>query len=294
MIDSHIIVAAYNRPEHTAQVLDGLKENKAREFTVFIDKARNEEDSLAQKKIESSLSRIDWADVKVVWRSKSLGLAGSISSAITEVLESYNSIIVLEDDCVPEKGFIDYSRCLLKAYRHEKKVRSVCGYLYPEAPTPSGESHFFARRFCPWGWATWRDRWCDFSLDLATMVNKVQSFGGDLSALGEDVVGFCSESEFLSSRADIWSLSWILTHALDNSYVAYPNQSLIRNIGFDGSGVHSVETTAFDHNKSFDYPWMPEEIVAQAQTEPIKVNPELNSYILRFLELNSKMAMYLK
>ena len=60
-----------------------------------------------------------------------------------------------------------------------------------------------------------------------------------------DLKSYCKNSDIINGKQDIWSLSWTLTHYLDNSLILYPSRSLIENIGFDGSGVHCVTTDIF-------------------------------------------------
>jgi hypothetical protein len=100
-------------------------------------------------------------------------------------------------------------------------------------------------RFNPWGWGTWRDRWKDFSGDLASLVERAK-VTGHFDRLGVDLREYCGSSQYLDGAVDIWSINWILTHYLTGSLAVFPSRSLVENIGFDGTGVHSIETDIFD------------------------------------------------
>jgi glycosyltransferase involved in cell wall biosynthesis len=292
MLDIQIIVVAFNRPEHLRRVINALRINKILNFSVFIDNARNEADMLQQRKIAEIIANVDWASVNVVYRSINLGLARSISFAISETLRAHDAVIVLEDDCVPEPGFFDYMRAMLDAYQYNFKIRSICGFLYPGCPVDPGISAFLSKRFCPWGWATWKNRWADFYLDLPIMVERLKSAGVSFGSLGNDIVRYCADEHFLHSQADIWSLSWILCHALDESLCVYPTSSLIRNIGFDNSGVHSIETSVFEHTTELKYPFRRQNI--KDSIGQVVYDQTASRYIISFLEQFSKMTMYLE
>ena len=64
---------------------------------------------------------------------------------------------------------------------------------------------------------------------------------------------------------------------LNNSYCVYPNISLIRNIGFDGSGIHCNVTSAFSVNNYDKH----------------LVEFKINNKILEQKMLNKKIEKYL-
>ena len=114
------------------------------------------------------------------------------------------------------------------------------------------------KRFNPWGWATWRDRWKEFNPDIKVMIEQLYSLG-KINKLPLDLKTYCKNSNILQGKEDIWSLSWTFAHYLDDALVLYPPYSLIKNIGFDGSGIHCTKTKVFDvsndyRSKTISYP----------------------------------------
>jgi hypothetical protein len=96
----------------------------------------------------------------------------------------------------------------------------------------------------PWGWATWSDRWRDYTLDLKLLADRVDK-AGLADCLPVDLMSYCRNKDLLEGRGDIWSINWSIIHYLTRSWAVYPTVSLIENIGFDGTGVHCVETSDF-------------------------------------------------
>jgi hypothetical protein len=120
----------------------------------------------------------------------------------------------------------------------------LCGYLFPCPFLRNGEP-LLLRRFCTWGWATWKDRWHDYDPDLDRVVGRLLKKNFKLSDLAGDLATLCSSPEYLEGRVDIWSVNWILEHYVTGTYCVYPCDSLIDNIGFDGSGRNCESTSAF-------------------------------------------------
>ncbi|MDD3013548.1 MAG: hypothetical protein PHC34_07590 [Candidatus Gastranaerophilales bacterium] len=288
-MDNVLILMTFNRPEHTAKVIEGIRQEEFKKIKIYIDKAETKQDKLKQYELYEIFKKIDWADIELIQRSESLGLAKSVVNAVTETLQEYESVILLEDDCVPQKGFKNFMLSALELYNRNKKIRSISGYTYP-CFNPGQISHdaFFAQRFCPWGWATWKDRWQDFDFNLKKLVQKSIKMDKPLYKIGNDIHTYCQNDEFFDHKMDIWSLNWILAHYLTSTLTLYPKYSLINNIGFDGTGIHSDSTNVFECeiNPQFD-----KSKYNLPDNEDIRLIPDVQDRIIEFLEQVSKMTM---
>ena len=137
----------------------------------------------------------------------------------------------------PNPGFFDYVYNALHKYKHNKDVRSICGYQFPGIDQPNAGA-CLASRFVPWGWATWKNRWVDYNVDLDYSIKKIFELGL-YDNLPEDIKIYIDHYRVKEAtyEADIWSVNWVLCHYITQSYSLFPSKSFIRNIGFDGSGV---------------------------------------------------------
>lgn len=290
--DIELIVMAYNRSHHTLSVLNALEKEKVNSITLYLDAPTNEFDEKEQNTIKRQLGAYSYS-VEVIERDQNLGLALSITKAVTEVLERKEAVIVLEDDCVPEPGFITYMLTMLRTHHNNKNIGSICGYMYPGI-AEKAEPFFSINRFCPWGWATWRDRWAGFSLNLREVVSQTEYLKKDISELGKDIHDYCNDDRFLDSKMDIWSLNWILRQFSKDMKIVYPKHSLINNIGFDGTGVHSVETNAFEVHYDLETTQeMSHVLDNEALFSIVDIDSGVESQIIKFLEKNSKMTYIL-
>jgi hypothetical protein len=284
-----VALLAFNRPNHTQKVIESLRNDGFLEITAYVDAPRSSDDRLAQQKLFNIFEQCELPKIHVIKRHQNLGLAGSVTSAITDQLTKNDAMILIEDDCVVLPGFREFMMTHLTSHRDHPWVRSVCGYQYPFVPKgdPAVVDSVLVRRFNPWGWATWKDRWSDFSLDFKSVAEKIKK-SERFSQMAQDLQTYCEHPLFLNGQADIWSLSWVVAHYLTGSYAISPSQTLVENIGFDGTGVHSVRTLAFD-GTHFDRK-NPE----IRMSEGVEVNTKVSDMIDAFLNEHSQKMMFLQ
>ena len=72
---------------------------------------------------------------------------------------------------------------------------------------------------------------------------KVNNFK-DSRSNKENIPSFITKLKKLiqNSKKNYWSLNYMFHNYLKNNYFVFPNSSLVKNIGFDGSGTNSVVT----------------------------------------------------
>lgn len=241
-------VLVYNRPKHFKKVLQAIITEKVKEVSVYMDGPENLIVKKNQVIIINLINNLKKKiKIKLIHQNKNYGLAHSVLNAVKTELKNNDAIILIEDDCVPQKGFFKYMNMSLKKYKNEKKIKSICSYN--NLNVPDKKKTFFLKRFNPWGWATWKDRWIKFNPDIKFAIDQLQTFG-KMNKLPLDLKTYCKNKSILEGKQDIWSLSWTLFHYFDDTLVLYPPSSLIKNIGFDGTGIHCTKTNAFNIKNS--------------------------------------------
>jgi hypothetical protein len=172
-------------------------------------------------------------------------LSRSITGGVTKVLERSERVIVVEDDILVSRSFLDYMNNHLDMYEADPSVASIHGYVYPHAnPLPS--TFFIAGADC-WGWGTWRRAWEHYRSDGNGLLEELTrrdllsrfDFGGAagyVDMLRDQIAG----------RNDSWAVRWYASTFLDGMYTLYPDRSLATNIGADGSGSHGGVSGAID------------------------------------------------
>ena len=110
-----IVIFAYKRADKLKACIDSLTEAHGHEnceVYIFADGAKdnNDRDSVeAVREYLSELSRFNsFKSLDVIKREKNIGLASNVISGVTEVIQRYGKVIVLEDDLVVSKDYIVY------------------------------------------------------------------------------------------------------------------------------------------------------------------------------------------
>lgn len=236
----------YNRPSHTARVLAKLREHRVGSLFVFSDGPKNQADVAAISAVRKLIGEINWTRPVVITQDSNIGLRNSIVSAVDRVLEQHETVIVLEDDCVPGPYFFEFATQCLERYADNEKVMSIGGYTMPLGPAAKNYPYdvYFHPRIETWGWATWRRAWRYYERDVKSAYKRALEAGVDLNQGGTDVPGMIQR--YVQGRLNAWSTGWLLAVYLRRGYCIYPVESHVQNIGFDGSGVHCGTTSRFN------------------------------------------------
>jgi acetyltransferase-like isoleucine patch superfamily enzyme len=246
---SPIVLFVYNRPDHTRQTLEALAANElADQSTLYIfsdgPKYGALEENLAKiEAVRGVLREQQWCKaVNVVESEYNKGLAESIVSGITEVVNQHGRVIVLEDDIVTVKGFLRYMNEALEMYADDDRVMHISGMIYgtPKSVSPEGTS--FLRVLSCNGWATWKRAWNHYCHDAEELIRRLRAQNIPPSQF--DIEGSAHFYKQLQANANgdlyTWAVRWYASWLTAGGYSLFPHRSLMTNIGHDGTGVHSI------------------------------------------------------
>jgi GT2 family glycosyltransferase/Flp pilus assembly protein TadD/glycosyltransferase involved in cell wall biosynthesis len=242
-----VLLITYNRPLHTEKVLQSLKKHNVQNLYIFSDGPKSDKDLSGLYETRLLFQKIDWTHPTIIEHKNNLGLANSIISAVNFVFQKFDRIILLEDDCVPQRYFFDFIENCLAKYCNQETIFGISGYTV-SVPKAILDHYpydlYFFPRIGSWGWATWRNRWQYFEHDLSQAYHKAVDEGIDLEQGGDDVPHMLRQI-INGQLKDVWTLNWVLSVYLNKGYYIYPTRSHIENIGMDGSGVHCNKTKKF-------------------------------------------------
>lgn len=237
-----IAVFAYNRLVPLQQTLLALEQSEGYPGgPVFIycdgPQVDSEEDHKKTEELRSWLT--EWAKprsfVRLAFAGENRGLRQSITSGVTELLQEYESAIVLEDDIIVSKSFLGYMRWALDNYREHNRIAQLSGYFVPHRNRL--QKLGFLRFPACWGWATWRRAWSLYDDDdddddavalcRSLPLEKREHFNIDGSYPYYD-----SLVENAAGRQNTWMVRWYESVYRHEMLTLYPAKSLTRNIGF--------------------------------------------------------------
>lgn len=249
MTPAPIALFVYNRPAHTRQTVEALQKNdlaKDSDLIIFSDAPKSEAQTEAVNEVRQFIRRTDgFKSVTIVERETNFGLARSIIDGVTRLCEEYGRVIVLEDDLVTSPHFLRFMNDALDMYAHEDRVMHISGSTYP-IESMEDETFFLRIPLC-WGWGTWDRAWRHFSKSNDVMLKFDQKMCRDFNF--NNTYHYWEQLE-LNKKGTIntWFVFWYAVLFLRSGLSLFPGKSLVRNIGMDGSGVHS----GIDRNYDFE------------------------------------------
>jgi hypothetical protein len=237
-----IALFVYNRPEHTRRTIKFLKQNLLAEESrlfIFSDASKNESSQLLVEEVREIIKSVDgFMEVQIIERKSNLGLADSIIDGVSRLVKEYGKVIVFEDDLISSSYTLQYFNDALNRYQNEDKVMHVGAYMYALNDESLPET-FFYRAATSWGWATWDRAWMNFEPDIDQLISQFNTEKKHQFSI-EGTMNFWKQiEEFKSGKNNSWAIRWYASIFLKGGLTLNPSQSLINNIGHDGTGIHS-------------------------------------------------------
>ena len=249
MTTAPILLFVYNRPDHTRQTLEALRANTlAAESTLFIysDAARSEADTESVNEVRKVIRTVDgFKEINIIERDKDWGLARNIIDGVTCMVNKYGRVIVLEDDLVTSPHFLQFMNDALETYCDEPRVGHIyaCEYTQNKALPDT-----YLIRFCgSWGWATWDRAWQHFNPNGQQLLDELKRRKLTRTF---DFNGTYRYTRMLQRQVEgknnSWAIRWNASLFLNDMLALNAGKSLVRNIGFDGSGTHCGSDKLYD------------------------------------------------
>ena len=236
-----IALFAYRRRGHLERVLSALRSNiLARDsyLVIFCDGPRGPSDSEEVEAVRREARRATgFRHIEIREASENQGLALSLTTGLDFMLYHWDRVIVVEDDILVSRHFLDYMNHNLANYENSVQVASIHGAVYPHsADLPET---FFIRGADCWGWATWRRAWEVFEPDGAQLLKELQA-RGLLDAFNFEGTAPFEEMliDQVEGRIDSWAIRWYASTLLNEMLTLYPRVPMAVNIGEDGTGTH--------------------------------------------------------
>jgi hypothetical protein len=244
-----IALFTYNRPVHTRQTIDALLKNEyasGSDLIIFSDAPKND---VAEERVRQTRIYLKgitgFRSIKIIERTENMGLAANIIDGVTQVVNEYGRIIVLEDDLLTSPYFLRYMNEALSMYEHVDEVISVHGYVYPVKKLLP--ENFFLIHTDSLGWGTWKDKWVYFNPNGEELLRQLVQ-RGLLRQFNFD--GSYNFARMLKrqtrGRNDSWAIRWYASAFLENKLSLFPGRSLVFHNGGDNTGTNCVYESWLD------------------------------------------------
>lgn len=240
-----VVLFVYNRLKHTKATVEYLKNNVgAAESDLFIysDGPADDRVKMAVEEVRQYINTVTgFRTVTVRCREGNCGLAASVLAGVTEVVNQYGKVIVLEDDIITSQYFLEYMNEALNRYEKSDKVYSVTGYMRTSCSVQGLPETYFLVSSCSWGWGTWKSAWSEFDSQaigweiLQTNVEERYRFNCDGTMNAYDML----EKQMMFQTYNSWAVRWHWTIYKAGALTLYPNKKMCENIGNDCTGIHT-------------------------------------------------------
>jgi hypothetical protein len=240
---SPIVLFAYNRPFYTEQCLKSLSKNKLADQSILYVYC----DGPKLDSSDEELQRI--ADVRAIVRAKKYckelvvieseknkGLAASVVEGVTEIVNKYGRVIVLEDDLILSPFFLQYMNQALDLYEDVPQVMQISAHIF-NTRYKLPETFFYNEASC-WGWGTWARAWKYLNMDAQDLLEKVKK--------SPNYAMFDLERSFIwqlesnvRGNLNTWAIRWNTSIFLNNGLCLHPRKTLTKNIGIGNTATHT-------------------------------------------------------
>ena len=241
------ILLVFNRPRHTARLLEQLAVVRPRRLLVVADGPRadrpGEREAVAD--VRRSLDRIPWpCDVDRNYSEQNMGCRARVASGLTWAFSLVDEAIILEDDISFDPTFVRYCEELLERYRDDHRIGSISATDYSAGSQPGPASYWFSRYNLFWGWATWKRAWSLYDDEMRCL-----SAGGPdgIDAILGRTFGLWRERTYwhsimrrtYSGDRDSWGYRWLLSCWQHGLLGIQPAWSMADNRGFGFESTHT-------------------------------------------------------
>jgi hypothetical protein len=246
---SPICLFTYNRLNETIKTIKALQNNFLAidsDLYIYSDGGRTEKDKEKVRKVRSYLYSISgFKSITILESPANRGLANSVISGVSEMLELNERVIVLEDDLVTSPNFLDFLNHALTFYERDNAIFSISGYTLNLPSLPGEKDYYFGYRASSWGWGIWRDRWMliDWNVQEYEDFIKNKNLVEEFKRGGSDLPRMLKNQN--NGVIDSWAIRFCFHQFRYNLKTVFPTKSKLISIGFSNEATNTIGSKRF-------------------------------------------------
>lgn len=241
-----LVIFGYNRADKLEKCIQALMDCEGishTEIFLYIDGPKDRMDENAVNEVREYTNKIkeqSWfSNIVINYQKKNRGLAESVIAGITEVINLYGRVIVLEDDIIVSPDFLLFMNGALDAFEKDKKVWSIStDTLSNHVIKKCTEDILWTYRGECWGWASWADRWNKVDWKVSDYAEFVRSrkCQREFNRGGRDMTRLLQMQQ--NGEINSWAIRWCYQQYKEDMITVFPKHPKSYNIGLDGSGTN--------------------------------------------------------
>jgi hypothetical protein len=252
-MDVSVLIVAFNRPDLTARVFDKVRDAQPGKLFLCVDAPRDNraDDVEKNEAVKRIFEKVDWeCEVHRNYAKQNLGCDPRIVSGIDWAFEYTDSLIIFEDDCVPDLTFFTFCQELLVRYKDDPRVGMIAGHIEHLLPMAVEDSYYVDRMNTIWGWATWKRAWKKFDFEMKQWPEVRDSHALRKVAktkYQERQLAYRLNAQYAKDNR-CWDAAWWLTCLIEDFLCIHPSLNLVTNIGCgNADATHTIHTTPWSN-----------------------------------------------
>lgn len=250
-----IAVFGYRRLPHLRRCLSSIEDaNRDTKFPlhIFLDGYQGTDDApnvSALRQYTRLYQQNRPLLIEIIERPRNIGLKHNIISGLNQLATAYDAFIVLEEDILISRYFLEYAKDCLTFYSGSSRIWHINGYtelsLYALGDTVC------TRAMRCWGWATWSSKWTQLNTDLGYILSQKSRLMYYVNIDGTyDYWRQLTLNQY--QKLNTWAIFWYLTIAMSNGLCLSPTRSLCAHTGNDGTGTNVALSDYSSSHLSWD------------------------------------------
>lgn len=237
-----VLVVCFRRPRNLQLIIEECKD-KSRDIFIFIDRNNLDDELNAEvcRMANSYNTTINRVKIKV--SETNLGVRNAVPRAIDWALESCESLIVLEDDCIPNEFALSYFDYCIDFVNEDTVM--ISGSTLPNLPDHLTGYLYESEFPLIWGWALTKGSWEKIRPDrLIKFKDVLRGLIKNPRNLIPILYFYAAVIRINSGLLQAWDSPVALKMLIENYKSVVPDYSVISNIGNDEVASHFELTTS--------------------------------------------------
>lgn len=242
-----VAIITCNRIKHLSACIDSLSRcthADKTELYISVDYPPDERYVDGWEKVKEYLTDIQGFQKVHIWiQDVNLGSVCNEEFVYDKVFEDHDTVIYTDDDNIFAPAFLDYMNQMLNRYEKDSKVYAIAGFNMLQSPRDAKIYKNYT--FQPWGFGSWKDKW-----NYLRNLNRTEVYQKQSKKIFK-IMGLYLRNKWLfcvyitrliktdgECQKDLTDATLTLLFYLLGYYSVFPAKSLVKNTGFDGSGLN--------------------------------------------------------
>ena len=247
------LIVGFRRSDEIIQVMNQVKDESFNRVFISIDGAlglseETVQQNLFARKVVTEFIHENALPWDLIFREVRFGIVKNFTASIDQAFEEVDYLCILEDDCVPASGFLNYFKNALDS-KYSDRVKMFT-FFRPDTRMIS-QGSFATHNPLMWGWGLSKKNWAVIKEGISPK-SDIQGLAR-IKLLPFQSFYFSGYSRAVSGKSD--ALDALISYfLLMNDYLVIgPPRSLISNIGYGPLATNTKVKSRFLGSDTSDW-----------------------------------------